>query len=524
MRSLRRQIARSFGIAVLVATNIVGCTPTSTPQPPQIQIRGILGEVHGGDPDHDSLNEAATGPNEEGWFVEEPDGHAYQLLSMPTTDLEPGDAVVVTGSEVAFDPGPFEDGLPADEFDSEADRPWQLQVKKIAPDQSSSASARSTASSLNATQINTVLVINLWWSSNPVLPDTPTVAAVDTSMKTTVNDFYMGTSTNRFGLAITSTPWLKARRNRCGRPTLLYHQAVAAARRAGYHPITYSHVVVRFPRADCFGNSQATLGLRRVWLNGFNPGTAVHEIGHNLKLQHSLGLECGSGVVTSMTPVRNPSHGEDNRSGNYGTRRTDCPEATAYGDPFDIMGSGSIGSGGFNAASLKSLGWLEESEVLSNPAPSKYRLAPLSRTGSGWARAIRFDRGSIEVWLEYRTQSEAIHDATFPTPLWTVSGTAAGVLDSSPGQVLLHVRNSGRKRRTWLVDRNPLFPQTVDASYVPTAFESEDWSYLDAYLVPCIATPLPGGGSVFLANGSSSALGVTVVVSAESQPISTCTQ
>jgi len=114
------------------------------------------------------------------------------------------------------------------------------------------------------------------------------------------------------------------------------------ARDNGYEPNDYNSVLYVFP--SVCGNSAAaraelgTIGdnttIRRAWFfSQFRENTIIHELGHNLGLNHANSLRCsGTGIPN------------------------DC-ENVEYGDPFDMMGNQALPIF-FNNYFRLCLGWL----------------------------------------------------------------------------------------------------------------------------------------------------------------------
>jgi hypothetical protein len=120
----------------------------------------------------------------------------------------------------------------------------------------------------------------------------------------------------------------------CDSSTLANYAKQAAAA-AGANLSAYNRYVYAFPQNACSWWGLGTVGGNpsQAWINGSLALMVVgHEMGHNLGLYHSNGLDCGDSVVgTSCTAIE-------------------------YGDSIDIMGNSRAIH--FNAFQKERLGWL----------------------------------------------------------------------------------------------------------------------------------------------------------------------
>jgi hypothetical protein len=162
----------------------------------------------------------------------------------------------------------------------------------------------------------------------------------------------------------------------------------------------YGAVIYYFGRVDACafpgapdgaaGWAQLPAQGNRVWLNGDSSlRTVVHELGHNLGLNHSGSLACAD-AISRQVPLADDNH---------------CTP-DEYGDGYSSMGSSL--SDGYSPAQLAQLGW-NDGHVLtvnvqgtaSNPS-ARYFLAPAEANGAGMTQALRLLDGATTIWLEYR--------------------------------------------------------------------------------------------------------------------------
>ncbi len=170
-------------------------------------------------------------------------------------------------------------------------------------------------------------------------------------------------------------------------------EADAAAAADGVAVAGYQHVVYAFPRASsCGWAGLAEMPGRRSWINGsFHLKVVAHELTHNLGTHHAGALTCSSGAT--RVPLSSSCTGNE------------------YGDPFDVMGSGSR-----HAASWRKgqLGWLSPSAMATVAGPGTYTLAPQEWLSPS-VQSLRVPRGSNGqyLYLEFR-QPYGSHDDFAP--------------------------------------------------------------------------------------------------------------
>lgn len=134
--------------------------------------------------------------------------------------------------------------------------------------------------------------------------------------------------------------------------------ALAAAQSAGIDLSGYGQIAYYFPKSSqCSWSGLAQVGrptrpARESWFNG-NAGCGVlaHELGHNIGAQHARSYDCGSSVVGGTCTY------------------------SEYGDPFDVMGSGSCSHfGGYVKAAE---GWYGGCNTVTVTADGSFDLAPI---------------------------------------------------------------------------------------------------------------------------------------------------
>ena len=202
-------------------------------------------------------------------------------------------------------------------------------------------------------------------------------------------------------------------------PGLLFQDALTAFRDqgTGLDPNAFDFVAVHFPRIGYRWAGLATLGGRSSWLNGsIDTGLIVHELGHNLGLDHA-------GSWTSL----------DLQVGGAGFREE-------YGDRYDVMGSGSGELADYQPYLKWQLDWLPTSQILDTAA-----------AGPGVHRIYRFDAqdaianpylamrankcGDGEYWLGLRknfVDNPALSSGAYVTWLPNFE-TRPLLLDTTPG-------------------------------------------------------------------------------------------
>lgn len=199
-----------------------------------------------------------------------------------------------------------------------------------------------------------------------------------------VDAYYRDVSGGRAWFTGYVTPWITLDLDPgvCD-PQALAVRADAAAKALGFDASGYERIIYIAPALACGWAGLAETGpapTTRMWLTTSQTRVMIHELGHNLGLQHSHGRTCGNGDPWS----------------------TSC-SVYEYGDLFDIMGN-AAGSP-FNPLQMRRLGYLDGDAAAKTTlvtTAGDYTVGTYAATGT-LPKALRIAAGTDPATGEPRT-------------------------------------------------------------------------------------------------------------------------
>jgi hypothetical protein len=202
------------------------------------------------------------------------------------------------------------------------------------------------------------------------------------------------------------------------------NEAANLAAADGFDQSNYAQVVYIFENAPFEASDCSAAGVGSgsfVWIDSLSGYTIVHELGHLLGSPHAAAYRCREGGIpvaysASCAEVFPPGD-----------------EPSEYGDPFDPMGFGHLGSGAAEMTAWRKLGF---GAIPPGDAPvitrnGTYAIAPLEQ-GSG-TRLLRIPNGAGDFFdLDFRQRIGPFDSSYAPTDP-AVNGVAIHVDDPGFG-------------------------------------------------------------------------------------------
>jgi hypothetical protein len=237
-----------------------------------------------------------------------------------------------------------------------------------------------------------------------------------------VADWYAHVSRGREHVRVTVSRWVRARVSgdaMCNTQGRSIDAANAALRRAGYHPGRFNRLMIFTEQCDGAA-SAAQLPGRVSWVRFRAPGvpTLVHELGHNLGLEHAYGVVCRHNDGQQIQRVA---------LGRLALGDSCLP--VEYGDSWDAMGHS---SGFFSAQVLSRLGWAGKIQDVTSSGT--YTVADVEHSGSN-NQALRISAGRTTYWVEYQPEHSPQVGRTIPGVMIRreVGSGPVEIIDASPG-------------------------------------------------------------------------------------------
>jgi len=232
-------------------------------------------------------------------------------------------------------------------------------------------------------------------SSNPVVAQATYETLLNTTVSDDIRDFsYAKTwieaivSSDITRLPQTASYYAAVDSFNTSRNTDLLANAKSAYLTAhpGFNYAAYDIVGIWFTSIGMKSGGLAYAGLAGgsdIWIqNSTDAGVHVHEFGHNYGIGHSSFWIPSVGSTDPVDP-----------SGTY----------EEYGDPFDVMGKGTVPEGVYHAEAKQRLDWLSPGHWTDATVSGTYRIKRIDNVNTTGVRGLRVAKsGNDHYWLSYR--------------------------------------------------------------------------------------------------------------------------
>lgn len=243
------------------------------------------------------------------------------------------------------------------------------------------------------------LVIPVFWSGAGKDTSGAKIKKRIKASMTKADTYFRTVSAGRIGHRTTALGWQKISRpaQACGISSQMSHiasKATAKARSAGKNPARFDRVIFYVTQKACGEGFYGVAGLgsmpgKYVWLEGtLAPNIVIHELGHNLGLDHARYRACSKKGKRLIL-------GTDAQCGDV-----------EYGDATDVMGN-NPDAGWLSAPKLAWLGWASAKNLAKNTATKKktYTLRPVAAQ-SPKLKIVRVKGAQGRYyWVEYRKRT-----------------------------------------------------------------------------------------------------------------------